>query len=294
VSSGVLVPDASDLSRRVLPFAVTHGRHVRVRALSELGGGPWASAAEIGVYARPYDDPPTVIFVTPVDGKIAIAEGEAVSFVGSSLDPEGQPVTYEWGLPSCTSVVGSSGAGARLVRFDCAPGSHTVSLNACDPAGNCATVTRVVTVQGGCDALDRSTWSLVSVDSQEIGTPATNAFDGQPDTLWHTRWVFADPPPPHHIVIDVGDERTLCGFGYLPRQDGGTNGMIRGYDLALSSDGIDWTVVASGELVTNPANRAERSVTFAPHTGRYVRLRALSEVNGQPWTSAAELRLDGF
>jgi hypothetical protein len=70
--------------------------------------------------------------------------------------------------------------------------------------------------------------------------------------------------------------------------------MIRDYDLAVSQDGTSWTVVAAGELVTNAADRSERAVSFAQTAGRYVRLRALSEIHGQPWTSAAELRLDGF
>jgi len=37
----------------------------------------------------------------------------------------------------------------------------------------------------------------------------------------------------------------------------------------------------------------EKEVSFAPKTGRIIHLRALSEANGNPWTSMAEIRVLG-
>jgi len=39
---------------------------------------------------------------------------------------------------------------------------------------------------------------------------------------------------------------------------------------------------------------AEQAVNIVPTRGRYVLLRALSEANGQPWSSIPELRILGL
>src|SRR5262249_29413755 len=44
---------------------------------------------------------------------------------------------------------------------------------------------------------------------------------------------------------------------------------------------------------TLAADTTEKTVRFPATTGRYVRLIALSEINGNPWTSAAELNVFG-
>jgi hypothetical protein len=67
----------------------------------------------------------------------------------------------------------------------------------------------------------------------------------------------------------------------LPRQDGRANGTIAGYQVYVSPDGTTWgTAVAAGTLA---ANTNEKTVRFTAKTGRYVRLVAVSEMNGQPW-----------
>jgi F5/8 type C domain/Protein of unknown function (DUF4038)/Domain of unknown function (DUF5060) len=99
------------------------------------------------------------------------------------------------------------------------------------------------------------------------------------------------PPLPHTLVLDLGGQYQVGGFRYLPRQDGGSNGTIAGYEFYVSSDGTTWgSAVATGTLA---ANTSEKTVGFTAKTGRYVRLVAVSEINGQPWTSAAELNVFG-
>ncbi len=147
-------------------------------------------------------------------------------------------------------------------------------------------------------------WTLQFVDSQELvgegGQPAVNAFDEKPSTIWHTQWFTASPPPPHEIQINLGTPYSLTGFTYLPRQDGCSNGWINQYEFYVSQDGVNWaTPVASGIFNYGAATKGcpgasvppAIQVTFAPTLARYVRLRALSEVSGNPWTSMAELNL---
>jgi F5/8 type C domain len=65
--------------------------------------------------------------------------------------------------------------------------------------------------------------------------------------------------------------------------------MIADYRFYVSTDGATWgTAVASGRFSNTSL---ESQVTFASKTGRFVRLRAMTEVNGRPWTTVAELNV---
>ena len=144
------------------------------------------------------------------------------------------------------------------------------------------------------NVLPQTGWKLVSVDSQETvaaNCKATNSFDGNALTMWHTQWYPTSTLPPHEIQIDLGQMVNLSGFHYLPRQDGGVNGRIGQYEFYASSDGTNWgSPLASGTFV-NDAN--EKEVLFPVTAGRYIRLRALTEANGGAWTSMAELNVLG-
>ena len=146
----------------------------------------------------------------------------------------------------------------------------------------------VVDVQGG--VIPQTNWRLWYVDSEEtVGEDgaAENAFDGNPATIWHTQW--GGPPPPHEIQIDLGGIYSIDGFRYLPRQNTSQNGTIKDYEFYVSTNGSNWgSPVATGTFANT---KTEKEVLFAAKTGQYVRLRALSEVNGKPWTSMAELNV---
>ena len=143
---------------------------------------------------------------------------------------------------------------------------------------------------GGANLIPQTNWTLKYADSDELFNEALKAFDGSNSTLWHTKWSPVAPMP-HEIQIDLGASYTLSKFSYLPRQDGQVNGTIKDYEFYVSTDGVNWgTSVASGAF-TNDTTLKE--VSFAAKTGRYIRLRALSEVNNNPWTSVAELNVFG-
>ncbi|WP_433236049.1 TIM-barrel domain-containing protein [Streptosporangium sp. CA-135522] len=148
---------------------------------------------------------------------------------------------------------------------------------------------------GGSAPIAKAGWSLVSADSQETGAEngaAANAFDGDSSTIWHTRWSNGTDPLPHQIVIDLGARYAVDGLRYLPRQDGGVNGRIGQYEIHVSDSATDWGAAVATGAFTDTA--AEQSTAFTSRTGRYVRIRALSEAGGRgPWTSAAEFGLTG-
>jgi len=135
-------------------------------------------------------------------------------------------------------------------------------------------------------------WKVVSVDSQETAgadNSAANAIDNNSATLWHTRW-GSDLALPHYITVDMGRSHRIGGFTYLPRQDGNPNGTVERYRFETSEEGANWTTnVPSGVFANIQNNPSLQDVTFAPVTARFFRFTALREINGNGWTSAAEI-----
>ncbi|MCH7227381.1 discoidin domain-containing protein [Haloferula sp. A504] len=143
-------------------------------------------------------------------------------------------------------------------------------------------------------------WQVHSVDSEEVPAEAAAlAIDDDPDTIWHTGYSSGTTPHPHHLAVDMGERRWIRGFTYLPRNDN-LAGVVLTYRFEVSANGSDWTEVASGEFDNIRNNPVLQEVAFAaPVETRYFRFTSLSEVNGDPHASAAEINilpggLDGF
>lgn len=142
------------------------------------------------------------------------------------------------------------------------------------------------------DLIDQSTLSVHDVDSEEtVGEDgaAANAIDGNPDSIWHTEWLNAQPGFPHHITLDLGKAYDVTGLQYLQRQNG-RNTRIKDYRIAVSADGSTWIDAASGSFaeVLTPQN-----VQFGAVRGRYVRLTGLNSHPGNAYGGAAEINIGG-
>jgi hypothetical protein len=131
---------------------------------------------------------------------------------------------------------------------------------------------------------------VIKVDSEEKAGEdgkASNAVDGDPGTIWHTQRQDANPQLPHEITIELSESATIKAFTYLPRQDESENGMIKDYEFYVSDDGKEF-----GEPLKKgsfSSGKDKKTVTFEPKHCRYFKLRAISEINGEAWTSAAEI-----
>jgi hypothetical protein len=131
---------------------------------------------------------------------------------------------------------------------------------------------------------------VVKVDSEETAGEdgkAANAVDGDPETFWHTQWQDGNPEPPHEIVIELSPASTIKGFTYLPRQDESENGTIKDYELYVSNDGQDFGQPVCKGTFEN--SKEKKTAGFAPVTCRFIKLKAISEVNDGAWTTAAEI-----
>ena len=128
-----------------------------------------------------------------------------------------------------------------------------------------------------------------SADSEAVGYESYRAMDGDPQTMWHSFWGSGETSHPHDIVFDLKESRDIAGFAYLPRSGGG-NGTIKDFEFYVSSDGKDFgKPVIKGVFERSNAE----NIVKLPRSSqaRFIKLRALSEVNGRPWTSIAELRV---
>jgi hypothetical protein len=182
------------------------------------------------------------------------------------------------------------------------PGSYSVTMSVTKDGqtytktiGNMVTTTTCPSIDDCSNPaeLPKNQWSLLYVDSEELNYPglATMSFDGDPETIWHTRWSTGDDPYPHEIQVDLGGLYKIYEFTCLNRQDG-ENGRIKEYELYISEDNVDWgEPVMTGEFMNTAA---PQSLEFSEGiVGRYWRLVGLSEVNGNPWASAAEFTMVG-
>ncbi len=131
---------------------------------------------------------------------------------------------------------------------------------------------------------------VIKVDSEETAAEdgkGANAVDGDTSTFWHTQWQDASPGHPHEIILELSAPASIKGFTYLARQDEQANGTIKDYEFYLSNDGKDFgQPVKKGTL---GEGKDKKTVTFDAKPARFIKLKALSEINDQAWTSAAEI-----
>lgn len=82
--------------------------------------------------------------------------------------------------------------------------------------------------------ISRQHWKVIYADSEELdeaNNVATNVFDLQESTFWHTNYSSTNVGYPHQIVIDLGETKAITGFSYLSRAESNQTGMIKDYRI---------------------------------------------------------------
>ncbi|MDF1816412.1 MAG: discoidin domain-containing protein [Verrucomicrobiales bacterium] len=116
------------------------------------------------------------------------------------------------------------------------------------------------------------------------------AIDGSSATYWHTRRGKKEDTHPHELVIDLRKSVEIKAIHYLVRQDtiNSWDGSFEDCEFLVSDDPGSFSSVAA--KATFGKSRQLQTVECRPTVkGRYVLVRILSEVNGKPWASAAEI-----
>ena len=111
-------------------------------------------------------------------------------------------------------------------------------------------------------------------------------LDGNPATSWNQS---KDKKMPIDLVIDLGSEKDLVGFKYFPSQGMWGPGIISDYEFYVSSDNINWQMVDKGEFSNIKNNRVWQIKKFPLTTGRYIKLRALRNTDGNNDVGYAEV-----
>lgn len=109
-------------------------------------------------------------------------------------------------------------------------------------------------------------------------------IDGDPNTSWHQ-----NKPLPVDLMIDMGKDEMLTGFRYLPDQNVWNPGIISNYEFFISSNGNDWKLVSSGEFSNIKNNPLWQTKSFTPVKARYIKLRALKNIEGNQEIGYAEI-----
>ncbi|WP_217558058.1 NPCBM/NEW2 domain-containing protein [Paenibacillus sp. GbtcB18] len=128
-----------------------------------------------------------------------------------------------------------------------------------------------------------------TTNSQETSgenNAAAYAFDGDPNTLWHSEWSKPNQFP-YNITAKYLNPSTFTKLTYLPRQTQ-ENGIITKYRILTSLDGVSFTEVATG---TWAKDKSEKTVTFPPTLAKYVRLEVPQGGGTNGFASASEIKI---
>ena len=126
--------------------------------------------------------------------------------------------------------------------------------------------------------LSRDNW-VVTASVSSFRDPATNAIDGDDST----RWATGQRQTPGQIFnIDLGESQSFSSV--VLETEGNPDDFARGYIVSVSTDGSDFTTVATGAGVG-----AVEEIVFAEQTARYIRIQQTGSVRN--WWSIHELNV---
>lgn len=146
-------------------------------------------------------------------------------------------------------------------------------------------------------AIPKSTWSILSFDTEEISGEgadngrAAHAIDSKLNTYWHTKWKDYTSTYPHFIAVDMGQSYPINGISIVSRDNNKLN-KPKNYELYLSQDGTNWGVVQSVGDFSYPninATGQTASISFGAVQARYFKIEILSNYNDDPHIAIAEI-----
>lgn len=139
---------------------------------------------------------------------------------------------------------------------------------------------------GDLSLIDRTTLEA-KASSEQSGEEASKAIDGDVNTKWHTKWGNENAKLPYtfDLVSKDGEPMAINGLVYTPRPDGG-NGVVTGYEVQVSKDGMSFERVAEGKLADNTE---VKTISFDRVEAKVVRL-VVTAAKGN-FGSAAEIGL---
>ncbi|EMI53134.1 discoidin domain-containing protein [Rhodopirellula sallentina] len=96
----------------------------------------------------------------------------------------------------------------------------------------------------------------INASSMQPGYEAYRAIDGQNQTMWHSAWNPASPPP-HWIELTLRESRLVEGVQITPRKDISRT-RFRQYTISTQDGSGTWTTAATGTLDGSAATETLR------------------------------------
>ena len=143
------------------------------------------------------------------------------------------------------------------------------------------------------DKLDKSTWSIASVNSEEAtgenngkNGRAIHLIDNNTKTFWHSKWSGGSNPLPYEIVIDMKKNILISQVELLPRGFG-SNNPLKQVQFEVSSNNLDWKKIGSFEF-----SNINTALTYAVKTSEARYLKFICPDSGGNTTVASVRELD--
>ena len=135
-------------------------------------------------------------------------------------------------------------------------------------------------------------FDIAKTDWTILGTDDKNAeaiMDGDIETIWTQN---ENQELPIDLIIDLGKTERLNGFGYLPNQRVWKPGIIDKYEFYVSDNGKNWVLVDEGEFSNVKNNPLWQIKKFTPVAAKFIKLRALSNTEGDNTIIYAEVKIN--
>lgn len=131
-----------------------------------------------------------------------------------------------------------------------------------------------------------------SVEMHNVQRPASNVLDNNTSTVWHSLWA-GDTLENLWITIDMNKVQPISMLKYVPRQSGGSNGIITKYEIYVKENESDQWVKVNTEADTWENNGETKYAYFETLKARFVKLQVVESVSDseKKFGSAAEIRL---
>lgn len=117
---------------------------------------------------------------------------------------------------------------------------------------------------------NRTGWTIAGFSSEEPaeaqwgnGGQAMHTLDDNTSTFWHSQWQNASPGPPHYIIVNMGETKTLHGLWFIDRQSD-NDGKPREVKVQVSLDGNTWTDAGAFTLENTKTTQKQFLSGFKP------------------------------